>query len=303
MGDFYLQYEYHITSAQLLFAMLGMGITLRPEAFMDVMRAPKGFALGMLSVLVLSPSLALLVATAFGLEAGIATGLILVAAVPGGTMSNILVYFAKADVPLSISLTAVATTSCLITTPIVLTLFAGSVIEGDVTMPGGRIALEILCFLLIPLAVGMWIGMRNDEKRDEIARVFIRLSLLMIALIVVGSGAADRIDPGQQTGVVLAAILVFSFGLFAVGFGLLRLVGLPATAAVSAGIETSYRNISLGLLVKASVWPAVEGVADPFADQVFFVVIFYGAVALVTSLPPLFIHRRYVGDGEPAATP
>ncbi len=301
MGDFYLQYEYHITSSQLVFAMLGMGATLRPEAFMEVMRAPKGFALGLLSVLVLGPSLAVLVSMAFGLEAGIATGLILVAAVPGGTMSNIFVYFAKADVPLSISLTAVATTGCLITTPIVLQVFAGSVVQGEVQMPGGRIALEILFFLLIPLGIGMAAGWRFDPLRDQIARVFIRLSLAMIGLIVIGSTAADRIDPGQQTLTVVLAVFTFSFALFFAGYGLLRLTGLPNTAAVSAGIETSYRNISLGLLVKASVWPAREGVADPFADQVFFVVLFYGAVALVAALPPLFIHRRLVGDDDTPA--
>jgi predicted Na+-dependent transporter len=73
---------------------------------------------------------------------------------------------------------------------------------------------------------------------------------------------------------------------------LLRLAGLSASEAVAAGIETSYRNISLALLLKASLWPAQKGVPDPFADQVFFVVLFYGAVALITALPPLFIHRR-----------
>ncbi len=296
MGDFYLQYEYHITSGQLIFAMLGMGATLRAQAFMAVMRAPLGFALGLFSVLVLSPMLAIATARVFGLEAGIATGLVLVAAVPGGTMSNIITHFAKADVPLSISLTAVATTGCLITTPIVLQVFAGSVIEGEVSMPGARIALEIVFFLLIPLALGMLIGRRFDAQRDSISRVFIRLSLALIGLIVIGSTAAGRIDPANQTTEVVAGVVVFSFALFLAGFALLRLGGRPATAAVAAGIETSYRNISLALLVKASVWPVQKGVPDPFADQVFFVVIFYGAVALITALPPLFIHRRIAGD-------
>ncbi len=292
MGDFYLQYEYHITSSQLLFAMLGMGVTLRPESFVEVMRFPKGFALGMLSVVVVSPALALAVATLLEFEPGIATGLILVAAVPGGTMSNILTYFARGNVPLSIALTAVATTGCLLTTPIVLQVFAGNVVEGQIQMPGIRIALEIAFFLLIPLAIGMGIGRRYDDRRDEIAKVFIRTSIALIGLIVVGSSVAGRIDPGQQTGIVVAGVVGFSFALFLVGFGLLRAGGLPARDAVAAGIETSFRNISLALLVKASIWPAQAGVEDPFADQVFFVALFYGGVAMMTSLVPLFVHRR-----------
>ena len=292
MDALYLQYEYHITSAQLLFAMLGMGVTLRPEAFMEVMRFPKGIALGLLSVIVVSPALALGIATGLALEPGIATGLILVAAVPGGTMSNILSYFAKANVPLSIALTAVATSACLVTTPFVLRICAGNVIESEISLPGTRIALEIAAFLLIPLAVGMLIGRRYDARRDKIARTFIRISVAMIALIVIGGASAERIDPGVQTSIVMFGILGFSIALFVGGFGLLRAAGLPARDAVAAGIETSYRNISLALLVKASIWPARAGVEDRFADQVFFVVLFYGGVAIAVSLIPLWIHRR-----------
>jgi BASS family bile acid:Na+ symporter len=296
MAEFYLQYEYHITSAQLIFAMLGMGVTLRPEAFMEVVRFPKGFALGLVSVLIISPALALGVATLFEFEPGIATGLILVAAVPGGTMSNILTYFAKANVPLSIALTAVATTGCLVTTPIVLQVFAGSAIGAQIEMPGGRIAMEIAFFLLLPLALGMLIGMRWNDQREAIARVFIRISLATIGLIVIGSGAADRIDPGDHGASVVGGVILFSFLLFFAGFGLLKLTGLPAKDAVAAGLETSYRNISLALLVKASLWPARAGVSDPFADQVFFVALFYGGIALLTALPPLLIHRRIAAD-------
>lgn len=294
MGDFYLQYEYPITSAQLVFAMLGMGVTLRPEAFLEIMRFPKGFALGLASVLLVSPCLAVAIATLFDFEPGIETGLVLVAAVPGGTMSNILTYFAKANVPLSIALTAVATTGCLVTTPLVLQAFAGSAIGMDIQMPGARIAAEIAFFLLIPLALGMLIGRRFDEKRDPIAQVFIRASLAVIVLIVIGSSQADRIDPAAHANSVFYGIFLFSFLLFIAGFGLLKLSGFPAADAVATGIETSFRNISLALLVKASLWPAQAGVSDPFADQVFFAVLVYGSVAGLVSLVPLLIHRRTV---------
>lgn len=296
MGDFYLEFEYPITSAQLIFAMLGMGATLRVHDFIEIMRFPKGFALGLVSVLLVSPAVALGVATLFDFEPGITTGLILVAAVPGGTMSNILTYFAKANVPLSIALTAVATTGCLITTPLVLQAFAGSVIGTDIEMPGGRIAVEIAFFLLIPLGLGMLIGGHFAERRDEIAKVFIRISVAIIGLIIIGSSSADRINPADHEAAVLWGILMFSCLLWVAGFVLLKLAGFAAPEAVAAGIETSFRNIALALLVKASIWPARAGIPDPFADQVFFVVLVYGAVAMLVSLPPLLIHRRAVGD-------
>lgn len=295
MGDLFLAYEYHIASSQLIFAMLGMGMTLRPDAFMEVMRFPKGFALGLISVLLVSPTIAFGIAKFFDFEPGLATGLILVAAVPGGTMSNILTYFAKANVPLSIALTAVATTGCLVTTPLVLQFFAGNAIGGAIEMPGGRIALEIAFFLLLPLGLGMLIGRRFDARRDAIARVFIRISVAFIVLLIVGSSSAERIDPTIYPASVTGGIVLFSLMLFIAGFGLLKLAGLSANDAMAAGIETSYRNISLALLVKASLWPVQAGVPDPFADQVFFVALFYGGIAFVTSLPGVLIHRRTSG--------
>jgi len=237
-------------------------------------------------VLVISPILALAIAKVFDLEPGIATGLVLVAAVPGGTMSNILTYFAKANVPLSIALTAIATTGCLLTTPLVLQIFAGSAVGADVQMPGNAL------FLLLPLALGMMIGNRFDPHRDAIARVFIRISVAAIAMIVIGSGAADRLGGRDYGAIVAISAALFSVLLFAAGFLLLKAGGLPAKDCVAAAIETSYRNISLALLVKASIWPVQAGVVDVFADQVFFVALTYGGIAMIASLPGVLWHRR-----------
>ncbi len=243
-------------------------------------------------MLVISPILALAIAKVFDLEPGIATGLVLVAAVPGGTMSNILTYFAKANVPLSIALTAIATTGCLLTTPLVLQIFAGSAVGADVQMPGTRIAFENALFLLLPLALGMMIGNRFDPHRDAIARVFIRISVAAIAMIVIGSGAADRLGGRDYGAIVAISAALFSVLLFAAGFLLLKAGGLPAKDCVAAAIETSYRNISLALLVKASIWPVQAGVVDVFADQVFFVALTYGGIAMIASLPGVLWHRR-----------
>ena len=81
--------------------MAGMGATLRPADFGAVFRAPRAFGVGYACVLFSSPFVALGVVHAFGLTGGIATGLVLVAAVPGGTLSNLLTYFARGNVALT----------------------------------------------------------------------------------------------------------------------------------------------------------------------------------------------------------
>ena len=144
MGNLYLQYEFYFASAQLVLAMLGMGATLRGRDFMEVVRSPKGFGLGLFAVLVAGPLLALGVGRLFGLEPGLATGLVLVAAVPGGTLSNLLTYFAHGNVALSVSLTATATVGCLASTPVVLRLFATGLEDGAFVMPVAKVASDIV---------------------------------------------------------------------------------------------------------------------------------------------------------------
>ena len=90
--------------------------------------------------------------------------------------------------------------------------------------------------------------------------------------------------------------MLFCCLLFVAGFGLLKLSGFPDRDAVAAGIETSFRNIALALLVKASLWPVQAGVSDPFADQVFFVVVFFGGIAMLVALVPMVLHRRIAED-------
>ena len=73
-----------------------------------------------------------------------------------------------------------------------------------------------------------------------------------------------------------------------------RLMRLPESDAVAIGIEAAFRNTSLAVLIKASVFPAIPGIPDPFADQVLFVAFLSGGVAFWVVLPPLMRHRRSV---------
>jgi len=299
MFEGYLAYEYHFASLQLILAMLGMGATLRMAEFVEVLRFPLGFAAGLTGVLVVGPLLALATTSFFDLEPGIAMGLMLIAAVPGGTLSNILTYFARGNIALSISLTGTATLGCLVTTPLVLRVLASELVESDFAMPVGRISVEILMFLLLPLATGLAVGHRFPDRREIISRTAIRASLAVIVVMVVGSVGAGRVDAGAYGSTALVAMLVFCTLLLLAGFGMSLALRLPRRDAVAIGIETSYRNTSLAILIKASLFPAVPGVPDPFADQVLFVALLYAGFSIGVALLPLLIHRR-MASGESA---
>ncbi|HEY8504783.1 MAG TPA: hypothetical protein VIL46_09390, partial [Gemmataceae bacterium] len=101
----YPEYEYPLAQAQLVLFMLGMGATLTWRDFAVVFRKPRALSWGLAWVLAGGPLLAVAVAEVAGLPAGVGFGLLLVAALPGGTLSNFLTYLARGNVALSIALT------------------------------------------------------------------------------------------------------------------------------------------------------------------------------------------------------
>lgn len=297
MGHFYLQYEYPLAAAQLCLAMLGMGATMRPTDFVEIARAPRGLLLGLFVQVAGVPVIALAVGRLLGVVPGIAVGLILVAAVPGGAMSNVATYLARGNPALSIALTTVSTLGCLLTTPLVLEIFASTHLPRGFEMPVARIAFDIFFCLLAPLVVGMAIGNRLARIRMGFATWCIRGSLFVILLIVVGSVSAGRVDAVAYGPIGLLAIVLFAVASQQAALLASRLARLRERDRVAIGIEVTIRNTNLALLVKASILPALPGVADPIADGAFFVALLYGGVALLVALPPILLQRRRAAAG------
>lgn len=293
MFDFYLRNEFVFAALQLAFAMLGMGAKLSVRDFLEVFREPRSFVVGMLVQLLTVPLIAVLVGRTLDLTPGVTTGLVLVAAVPGGTMSNLITYLARGNIALSIALTAVTTVACLITTPLILELLAARSLPADFAMPTERIAFDIALCLLAPLAFGMLIHARLPEIRDAVSTRSIQLSLFIIVLMIVGASGAGRVDPMQQG---LSAIL----GLVALALTA-QLVALAVTAAcgmsrrdnAAVAIEVTVRNSNLALMLKAALFPAVPGVADPFGDGVLYIALMYGGLALPIVTPLVVFNRRW----------
>lgn len=296
MFEAYLRYEYYFAAAQLALAMLGMGATTHVRDFLEVFREPRAFLVGMTVQLAGAPLVALLVNALLDPPLGLALGLILLAAVPGGTISNVLTYMARGNVPLSISLTAVTTLGCLVVTPLLLRLLMASHLPADFRMPAGDIAFDIGFVLLLPLAIGMVVGTTMPAIRGPFSTWCIRASLAVIGMIVVGSAGAGRIDAAAFGWMGPVVIVLFAFSIQQVSSLAVLASGLQRRDLVAIGIEVTVRNTNLALLIKASLFPAVAGVADPVADGVLFVVLLYGGVALLVATPLYVIGRR----GAPA---
>jgi BASS family bile acid:Na+ symporter len=303
MFDLYLRHEWWFVAAQLGLAMFGMGATLRFDDFVDVFRTPRSFLIGFIAQVVGVPLIAVGLNALLAPAPGVAFGLVLVSAMPGGAMSNVVTYFAKGTVALSIALTAVVTLACMVTTPMVLRLLAAEFVRPDFAMPVGGIALDIAICLLVPLALGMAVGAQlGSATRGALAGWCIRGSLAVVVCIAIGSAGAGRLHLDAHSAGALLVIGCFAVVVQLAGTLPGWLLGLTRADVAAISIETTIRNTNLALLLKASLFPVSPGLADPMADGVLFTALLYGGLAAPLTVPLVLVHRWLAGSaGVPPA--
>ncbi|MFT4769815.1 MAG: BASS family bile acid:Na+ symporter [Glaciecola sp.] len=283
MGELYLEHEYWVAVFQLVMAMLGMGATLTLGQFRDVLMEPRAVTIGSAVQLVLVPLIAYLCIWGLGVAGGVAVGIALIAAIPGGTTSNIFTHFARGNTALSITITALTTMACLVTTPLILGLLIAQYVPDDFVMPRQRVMVEIALTLLLPLALGMLYLRLFPKTAVTFSNLCVRSSLLGIAAIVLGSSMSGRLDVEAFGFSNLLVIFVFILALVFASMLVCKLLGLSSVDATAIDMEVVVRNINLGVLIKASLFPAVPGQPDALGDFVLFSLLVYGGVQMLVA--------------------
>ena len=292
MFEFYVRHEYWFAAVQLALAMLGMGATLRIRDFVAVFTRPAALLLGIAVQWVVVPLVAWRLIVDLDPVPGVAIGLALCAAIPGGTMSNVFTFLGRGNVALSIAITTVTTLGCLLTTPIILGLLIDHYMPTSFVMPVGQIATEIALILLLPLLLGMAVLEVFPNRAAAISKWCIRGSVFVILLIVIGASGADRIDIRAFDGRSLAALGLLVGLLATLSWLIPLMLRRPPGECTAINIEVTIRNSNLGLLIKASMFPATVGVADPTGDMVLLTVLMYAGFALPMGVLQVWLHGR-----------
>lgn len=291
MFDWYPEYEYTFAQLQLVLFMLGMGATLTPRDFVAVVRQPRSLLAGAAAQFLLTPLLAVLVNQVSGVEPGIAVGLVLVAAMPGGTLSKVFTYLGRGNLALSVSLTACGTLAAVVTVPLLLRVLVSGYIPESFAVPTGWVVRDVALYLVLPLTAGLAVARWAAAYRVAFSRWCIRVGFVFVAAMVIGSLGSGRIHPGEYGW--RAPLAIIGFCVLAQQLSMLPfwLCGWPRPDKLSVGIEVTMRNLNLALLLKALLFPATVKGADPVADGVLFVILFYAAVAMFSGLPLALIFR------------
>lgn len=288
----YADYEYYLAAAQLVLAMLGMGATLRGGDFWAVARTPHRVGLALAVQFGLTPLAAWLLCTWWRLPPGIAVGMVLVAAMPSGSISNIYTHLGRGNIALSITVTAVSTLLCLAATPLVMRWYSGSSLPAGFVMPAGHVVREIGLCLLLPLAAGMAVRRLSPHGSQRFSAWCLRGSLAALAAIVVGSLGSGRLHLAAYGWKTPTAIVLLAAGSQGLAWLAARGCRFDATDSFTLGIEVALRNTNLAVLLKAALFPAVSGRNDPLADGVLFAALFYGGAALAVLAPSIVWRRR-----------
>lgn len=282
MFELFPRYETLLTQVQLVLFMLAMGAALSGGDFVEIVRRPKFFVIGAVCQFLLGPLLAVLVTRWVGVPPGIAVGLILISALPGGAMSKAFSYLGKGNFALSIALSALGTLLSVITVPAVLRLLAYEHIPDEFQMPLGAVVSEVALFLVLPVLGGMVIARLMPARRIIFSKTCIRVGMLLVFVIVAGSIGSGRIRPGEYGWRTPCGIIVFCLLTMQASMLPFRILGWPRADCLSVGIEVTMRNLNLALLLRKSLF--FETGSSSIASGVLFVILFYAAVALVSGL-------------------
>ncbi len=281
MGDFYINNEYWFAVFQLVLAMLGMGATLKLSDFKEIVSEPFSVSAGTLIQIVMIPLLAFTFITVVGPVAGVAVGIALIAAIPGGTSSNIFTHFAGGNVALSISITAITTLACLITTPFILGLLISSYVPSGFVMPTAQIVKEISFNLLLPLIVGMAVLRFSPRFAQHLSTWCIRGSVLGLIMIFIGASVAGRLDVDKFGLSNVSLVVLFTAAVALCGWLIPRLLRLPIVDSTAIEMEVVVRSVNLGIMLKVALFPAVAGQDNALGDIVLFSLLLYGAIQLL----------------------
>jgi len=221
----------------LAFVMFGIALEISISDFKRLLKDPKPILVGVFSQFLVLPAITFLLVLLMKPIPSIALGMFIVAACPGGNISNFITYLAKGNTALSVSLTAIATLLAIVMTPLNLQLWGSwyqptSAILTEVAISPFEMIKLVSLLLGVPLIVGMWFNHLRPILASKLAVAY-----------------------------VFWLVVIHNLVAFTTGFSLARVFGLSQQNLRSITVETGIQNSGLGLLLIFTFFDGLGGTA------------------------------------------
>ena len=266
----------------LAFIMFALGLGLTGADFLRVLKQPKDFLVGAISQIILLPIIAFILIKIWPISPELAIGVMIIAAAPGGVTSNILTSFAKGDVALSVSLTAIISLLSVITVPFIiitsLNLLDLNNVSKNISLT--NMALSMFLIVTLPVILGMIIKKILSNFALSFEPIAKKISIFLFVLVLIGAILAERnnvVDYFAQAGLIT---LVLNVVMMIVAFYVAQLLGSGVAQKKCIAIECGLQNGTLAIFVATTLFgggvyliPAATYSLIMFATSLIFVFI------------------------------
>ncbi len=243
-----------VLNISIAFIMFGVALGLRRENFTEVVQNPKGVLTGVVSQFLLLPAVTFLLVWLIRPHPGIALGMILVAACPGGNVSNFFSSIGRGNVALSVSLTAIATLLATVMTPLNFEVWGSilpytSAMIKSISIDYMELFQTVVMILAIPLFIGIWFS----AKLPRITRIIIkpiRWISMVILIGIIGIAFYNNFELFiQYFHYLFFIVLLHNFVALLTGYFFSRAMKNKNSDVRSVTIETGIQNSALGLII------------------------------------------------------
>jgi BASS family bile acid:Na+ symporter len=250
----------------LALLMFGVALDLRLDDFRAVLRAPRGPVVGIATQLLLLPPATFLLIQLIDPIPSVKLGMMLVAACPGGNVSNFLVWMARGNTALSVSMTAVTSSAAVLTTPFNLAFWASldpdtRALLADVSVNAGDMFTTILLLLAVPLCAGMLFRARYPRASAIIQRPLRMVGGAIFLGFIVLAFYSDRAYLTAAILPVLLIVVIHNAMALGLGYSAARLARLPVPDRRAVSLEVGIQNSGLGLALIFNFFGGLGGTA------------------------------------------
>jgi len=264
----------------LAFIMLALGLGLTGTDFLRVLKQPKDFFIGAISQIILLPIIAFILIKIWSISPELAIGVMIIAAAPGGVTSNILTSFAKGDVALSISLTAIISLLSVVTIPFIvltsLNLLNAENLFSDISLTS--MALNMFLIVTVPVIIGMLFRRFATNIAIKFEVVAKKISIVLFVIVLLGAILAEKENVASYFAQAGLITLVLNIVMMIVAFYLAQLLDTGIAQKKCIAIECGLQNGTLAIFVATSLFgggvyviPAATYSLIMFATSLIFV--------------------------------
>lgn len=221
--------------------MFGMGTSMSLQDFAGVVKTPKGVLVGVVSHFIIMPAMGFFLATVTDFEPEVAAGIVLIGCSPSGLASNVMSYLAKANLALSITVTAVSTLLAPFITPLLMKLLAGALVEIDVL----KMMWDIIKMIIIPIGAGLIFNKLLSGRSQWLDKALPLVSMFGIAFIITIITAAGRESLLTIGPLLIGVVLIHNLFGYLFGYWSARLFKMPERDCRTIAIEVGMQNAGL----------------------------------------------------------